>query len=94
MVGGIVNSRIAGKWFEQDAELKHLFRTRKDKARKKVCNAIFFCFKIAKIQQILLPTLLNRKFFINNCMVVSYSGYPERSVSYVCYGDIKRKLKK
>ena len=25
--------------------------------------------------------LLNKKLFINSCMVVSYSGYPERSVS-------------
>ena len=90
MIGGIVKSRIAGKWCEEDAELGRLFaliRKRSEhietkKQGKKYVRQICFILTLEEFNKCYYRLSEMEGFSLTySCMIVSYSGYPEGSVS-------------
>ena len=90
VIGGIVNSRIAGRWCKRDAELEHLFalvRKRSEhietkKQGKKYVRQICFILTLQEFKKYYYRLSEMESFSVTySHMVVSYSGYLESSVS-------------
>ena len=90
VIGGIVNSRIAGKWCKRDAELEHLFalvRKRTEhietkKQGKKYVEEICFISTLQEFNKYYYRLSKMESFLLTySRMVISYSGYSESSVS-------------
>ena len=85
-----MKSRIAEKWCKRDAELERLFalvRKRSEhietkKQEKKYVTQICFNLTLEKFNKYYYTLSEMESFSLTySCMVVSYSGHPESSVS-------------
>ena len=90
VIGGIVKSRIAGKWCEGDAELECVFafvrkrseHTETKKQGKKYVRQIFFILTLEEFNRYYYRlSEMESVSLTYSCIVVSYSGYPGSSVS-------------
>ena len=94
MIGGIVKSRIAGKWCERDAELERLLVLVRKRSKhietkkqgKKYVRQICFNLTLEEFNKYYYTLSETESFSLTcSCMVVNYSGYPESSVSNQFY---------